>query len=898
MTLRRKTLLVVGGTLLGLVVPLHFVMRTVGMRSYGKLEERSVRRDVERAVDTLMNTIAELDTKATDWATWDDAYAFVREPSPAFIESNLAFQALAGLRLNLLVFLDSTGQVVFGKATDLQAATELPLPGVFQQGLPADHPLLQHAQPTSGLKGLLRLPDGLLMLSVRPILPTSGDGPARGTLLMGRYLNAAEVARLSALVHLPVEICRCDGLADGSDWSAASARLAAASSGLVQPVDDDVIRGYALVPDIFGKPELILRVTVPREIYHQGQAGMHHLLEACLLVGLVSGILTLVLLERLVLARLARLSAGVGRVRENHDLSQRVPDAGTDELSNLGSAINDMLGTLGESHRVLRASEERFRSWFDLPLVGIAVIAPDTRWIEVNDKLCDMLGYRRAELAQRTWAELCHPEDRPALLARMASVLDGTLDGYSADSRFVRQDGSIIQVAKSARCVRLPDGSVDYLVAVVQDITDRKLKEHEVLDGETRLKIIIDAVQAGVILIDRATHVIADANPAALALFGAPREAVIGAECHRFICPAERGRCPVTDLRQTVESSERVLLAADGRKIPILKTVVLIKLRGREYLLESFVDITAQKHAEQELALQQERLEKLVRQRSDELVQAQHQILQAEKLASVGQLAAGVAHEINTPIQYVGDNLRALSDFLGDLTALVAQYHELADLVEQNRATPEAVQALRSAEEQIDLPYIVEDAPKAIAQGLEGVVRVTHIVRAMKDFSHVDRGTMSAADLNAGLQSTLTVARNEYKYVAELETDFGELPPVDCYQGELNQVFLNLVVNAAHAIADTGQRGRITVRTRADGDHVEIAIGDTGTGIPEAIRTRIFDPFFTTKEVGKGTGQGLYIAHQIVVQKHGGTLRFETAAGQGTTFFLRIPVRAAAETAA
>ena len=897
MTLRRKTLLVVGGTLLGLVVPLHFVMRTVGMRSYGKLEERSVRRDVKRAVDTLMNTVAELDTKATDWATWDDAYAFVRDPSPVFIESNLALQVLAHLRLNLLVFLDSTGRVIFGKANDLQAATELPLPGVFQRGLPADHPLLQHAQASGSLTGLLRLPDGLLMLSARPILPTSGDGPARGTLLMGRYLNAPEVARLSALVHLPVEIRRCDGLAAGSDWSAASAQLAAASSGLVQPVDDDVIRGYALVPDIFGKPELILRVTVPREIYHQGQAGMHHLIESCLLVGLVSGILTLVLLERLVLARLARLSAGVGRVRENHDLSQRVPDAGTDELSNLGSAINDMLGTLEQSHRVLRASEERFRSWFDLPMVGIAVIAPDTRWIEVNDKLCEMLGYSRAELAQRTWAELCHPEDRPALLARFESVIEGTLDGLSADSRFVRPDGSIIQVTKSARCVRLPDGSVDYLVAIVQDISDRTLKEQELLEGETRLKTIINAVQAGVVLVDRRTHTVTDANPAALAMFGARREAVIGASCHQFVCPTATEHCAVTDAGQVINNAEQVIRSADGRQIPILKTVVLVKLRGREYLLESFVDITVQKRAEQELALQQERLEKLVHQRSNELVQVQHQVLQAEKLASVGQLAAGVAHEINTPIQYVGDNLRALSDFLGDLTALVAQYHQLAELVEQGSATPEAVQAVRSAEEQMDLPYIVEDAPKAIAQGLEGVGRVAHIVRAMKDFSHVDRGTMSAADLNAGLQSTLTVARNEYKYVAELETDFGDLPPVDCYQGELNQVFLNLVVNAAHAIADTGQRGRITVRTRADGDHVEIAIGDTGTGIPEAIRTRIFDPFFTTKEVGKGTGQGLYIAHQIVVHKHRGTLRFETAAGQGTTFFLRIPVHATAEAA-
>jgi PAS domain S-box-containing protein len=275
--------------------------------------------------------------------------------------------------------------------------------------------------------------------------------------------------------------------------------------------------------------------------------------------------------------------------------------------------------------------------------------------------------------------------------------------------------------------------------------------------------------------------------------------------------------------------------------------------------------------------------------------QAEMQRQQGQKMESVGQLAAGVAHEINTPIQFIGDNLRFLSDSFKDLIAVVEIYQRLTK--SSDVSIPRALAAeMESAAKRADLDYLHGEIPKAISQSLDGIGRVAEIVRAMKEFSHPDRGDKKPTDLNHAIQTTLTVARNEYKYVADLVTDLApDLPPVPCIVGEINQVVLNLVVNAAHAIADvvssTNGRGTITISSRARNDCVEIRIADTGGGIPVRARAKIFDPFFTTKPVGKGTGQGLYIAHNVVVKKHGGTLTFETELNKGTTFLITLPLK-------
>ena len=274
------------------------------------------------------------------------------------------------------------------------------------------------------------------------------------------------------------------------------------------------------------------------------------------------------------------------------------------------------------------------------------------------------------------------------------------------------------------------------------------------------------------------------------------------------------------------------------------------------------------------------------------------QIRQAQKLESIGQLAAGIAHEINTPAQYAGDNLRFVREGLTDLAAVWQRATAMAAEVKSGAATGESAGAFEQECQRLDAEYLLQEMPKAAEQALEGVERISKIVRAMKEFSHPGSADMTLTDLNKAIESTLTVSHNEWKYHAELITHFDpSLPPVPCLPGEFNQVILNLIVNAAHAIAEVAEKndggmGVLEVSTAKVGDWAEVRVRDTGPGIPEHVRSRLFEPFFTTKPVGKGTGQGLPIARSVVVDKHRGTIHFETEVGKGTTFIVRLPLNA------
>lgn len=277
-----------------------------------------------------------------------------------------------------------------------------------------------------------------------------------------------------------------------------------------------------------------------------------------------------------------------------------------------------------------------------------------------------------------------------------------------------------------------------------------------------------------------------------------------------------------------------------------------------------------------------------------DLKQAQGQLLETKKLEAVGQLAAGIAHEINTPIQYITDNTEFLSGAFEKMLKCLDQAAGVTRELGAVCGDPTQIERLDQTFRAARLDWMRKQIPRALEQSLEGLNRVRSIVVAMKDFSHPSASIKQLVDLHAAIRTTILIARHEWKYVAEVETGFApDLPLVPCMRDEFNQVILNLIVNAAHAIADKrgdDGKGTIWIETeQIDGD-VEIRVRDDGAGIPEQVRARVYDPFFTTKPVGKGTGQGLSIARSVIVDKHCGTLRFETRVGQGTCFFIRLPL--------
>jgi PAS domain S-box-containing protein len=300
-------------------------------------------------------------------------------------------------------------------------------------------------------------------------------------------------------------------------------------------------------------------------------------------------------------------------------------------------------------------------------------------------------------------------------------------------------------------------------------------------------------------------------------------------------------------------------------------------------------DITAKRD---ELRKKQELQDKLV----EEMKERERMVLElqlAQKLESVGRLAAGIAHEINTPIQYVGDSLYFLRSACEDFNQLLDGWQNAIDTLADSPEHQALRHEIAELTQKCDLEFLRAEMPKSFERTFDGVQRVTNIVKAMKEFAHPDAHEQSPADLNHAIHTTLLVASNEYKYVAKVHTEFGELPEVVCNVGELNQVFLNLIVNAAHAIQDAGRdhsSGEIKISTVAEGDSAVIRIGDNGCGVAPENLSKLYDPFFTTKEVGRGTGQGLTIAHSIVVDKHGGEISVASSVGTGTEFTLRLPI--------
>lgn len=521
----------------------------------------------------------------------------------------------------------------------------------------------------------------------------------------------------------------------------------------------------------------------------------------------------------------------------------------------------------------LQAAKEYAENLINSSLDIIVSVDTRRRIIEFNPAAERAFGYQKAEaLGQPAGILYGNPADMQHIRERILQT--GIFTGEVLNRR---KDGSTFDTYLSASMMRDIHGKVMGVMGISRDITRRKQAHAELRKSEERFRNLVEGSNQGIVIHQYSK--ILFANQTLADIFGYDSSAEMDQLDPRCLfAPRELERLAVyRKARIRGEEVPQVYecqgVRKDGSPIWVENRAMMVNWGDEPAIQLIIVDITERKFLEQ-------------------------QLIQAQKLEAIGQLAAGIAHEINTPLQFVGDNTHFLQKAFQDLATLLTKYAALVHAQQTGAEIKPRVDDAAATAEAIDIAYLSAEIPLAIQQSLEGVERAAAIVRAMKAFSHPGTEDKTAIDLNRAIESTLIVSRNEWKYVADTATDFDPaLPLVPCLPSELNQVVLNLIVNAAHAIADVigdgGQgKGTITLSTRQADDWVEIRIADTGAGIPEAIQDRIFDPFFTTKAVGKGTGQGLAIAYDVVVQKHGGTIDCESEEGQGTTFIIRLPLKA------
>jgi PAS domain S-box-containing protein len=559
------------------------------------------------------------------------------------------------------------------------------------------------------------------------------------------------------------------------------------------------------------------------------------------------------------------------------------PDGTTQEVLISRAAYRDAQGAVAglvailvditqrRSMELKLAQSERYQRaiWNSVPS-GIALVEAKThKIVDVNPQAAKMVGLPVDRIVGRVChGFLCPSSAGHCPITDLRKIIDGR------ECTLLTADGRSTPVMKAVTTIDV-DGR-ELLIESFLDLSDRTTAERALRTSEEKTRQIMENIGIGVALISPDMRIL-ELNRQMRQWFPTV-DAATQPQCYAAYNDPPRSApceyCPTIKTLADGEVHEALTQTPSGETVRNFRVVASPIHDGDGHLvaaIEMVEDVTERQLLEKELR-------------------------QAQKLESIGQLAAGIAHEINTPTQYVGDNTRFLQEAFGDLLGAVKALEELLAVVRQDPGREDLIRSIDAQLAKADPGYLADEVPKAIEQTLEGVDRIMRIVRSMKEFSHPGSVERIPTDINKALDTTVTVARNEWKYVADVETDFDpSLPAVCCFPGELNQVFLNILVNAAHAVGDvvnraSSEKGKIRISTRQQGDWVEVRFSDSGSGIPQSIQHCIFDPFFTTKQVGKGTGQGLAIAHRVIVEKHGGTLRFETKEGAGTTFIIGLPI--------
>lgn len=480
MTIRKKTALIIGVTVLLLMLIQYLISRLIISRSFLSLEDQDARQHMERVQAVLMETFNSLLSTNGDWSAWDDTCTFIEGTYPQYVADNLMDVTFVNLGVNMMIFLDTSGRIVFGKAFDLKTAQAVPLPQEFQADVPPNARLWRHADAASSVAGILVLPEGPLLIASRPVLSSENQGPIRGALILGRWLDADEVQRIAQIVNLPLRLYGLSEPGLPPDVIDARAKLSADAPFTTQTLNGTTLIGYILLEDIYGKPGVLLRIKLPHEIYQQGQATIQYFLSFLFAACVVMGLVILLLLERMVLSRLALLSRSVNTISLTSDLSTRIAVPGNDELGYLAGTLNAMLATLADSQILLQKLEKAIET----TEVGITITDNDGRIAYTNPADARMHGYTVEEL-QGCPANIFAPPDIQGAASTPQDQHD--FRNWKRERINRRKDGSQFPAILISNPITDARGRSLGKVIVCEDITELKIAEAQLLAAHREL---------------------------------------------------------------------------------------------------------------------------------------------------------------------------------------------------------------------------------------------------------------------------------------------------------------------------------------------------------------------------------------------------------------------------
>ncbi|MEW5723422.1 MAG: CHASE4 domain-containing protein [Thermodesulfobacteriota bacterium] len=857
MSLRAKTLWITGLAILGLALLTYTAAHWFMSAGFHQLEQDFTRRNLARASAALTHEISSLFVINKDWSNWDDSYRFVQDRNEDYLESNLVPETFLGLSLAALFFFDADGRMVYGQGFDSETEEVTPPPPGLMEHLGPSRLLSAAGNDGPGMAGLLPTADGLFLVSARPILTSQGKGPARGVLIMARALSGESIQAQSERTVLSLGLYEAGRPDLPPDVAGAVRDLSGGVKAVVRELGEDAIAGYTFVNDVYGRPGLVLRVRTSRPIHRQAQDTILKLVLVFLVTGVLGGGGVLLLLEKVILSRLARLTRDVEALTRRVDLSGRISLEGSDELAGLARKINDLLSALMLHEQRFRDVASSMADW---------VWETDARGVYTfcSGKVESILGYAPEEMVGRTPFDFMAPEEAVRVRDSFDQALAGAALIQDLENWKLSRDGRPVCLLSNGVPILDETGRPVGLRGVDKDITLRKLIEEELRRTRNYLNDLVDSMPSVLVAVDgegRVTHW----NVQAEKIIGRSRSEVLGRPLAE-VFPLAAGRMDlIMDcLRKSEPAKVEKLPTAlpDGKAYSDIMIYPLVA-DGAAGAVVRVDDVTA-------------------RVRMEELV------VQTEKMASVGALAAGMAHEINNPLSGILQGAQMVQ------RRLEVKGPRAKNLFDESGLTGLDLEKWRQ--------YLERSGVLKFLAGIEeSGLRAARIVKDLLEFSRERTISIEPHDLHEVIDRALNLALTDYdlrgrydlkkmRMIKEYDQGLGL---VLCDPPQIQQVVLNLVKNAAQALADQTQGAGfepvIRITTRRKEGQAEMEVADNGPGLTEETRSRLFEPFFTTKPVGQGTGLGLYVSLGIV-QKHHGTIEQGANALGENCFVVRLPL--------